>query len=132
MDLKLRHHPAASRLDAPFPVRDPIVELVGGNGMDRTIAGAALAAALSLATAGAGAAAPADTPSTAKPAPVQPPLNASVRDVRDIREAVPSPDGAQVAASINASTAEGGQAHVWLLSADGKSARQVTVSGADS
>jgi dipeptidyl aminopeptidase/acylaminoacyl peptidase len=96
--------------------------------MDRTILTvlAAGAASLALASAAPAQAAPADTPSTAKPAPAQPPLNASVRDVRDLREAVLSPDGAQVASPIADSTAEGGKTHIWLLSADGKAARQAT------
>ena len=63
--------------------------------------------------------------------PLQPPLNASVRDVRDLREAAISTDGKQVAAVFTASTAEGGQSHVWLLGADGRTARQITVSGGD-
>jgi dipeptidyl aminopeptidase/acylaminoacyl peptidase len=56
----------------------------------------------------------------------EPPLNDSVRDIREIAEAVLSPDGRQVAATILASTAEGGQPHLWMLSADGKSFRQLT------
>ncbi|MBU1377569.1 MAG: alpha/beta fold hydrolase [Alphaproteobacteria bacterium] len=61
----------------------------------------------------------------------EPPLNDSARNIRDMREIALSPDGAQVAAVITASTAEGGQPHVWLLSTDGKTARQVTVSRSD-
>ncbi|THD62222.1 MAG: S9 family peptidase [Phenylobacterium sp.] len=76
-------------------------------------------------------AAPAEAPSTAKPAPPQPPLNASVREVRDVREAVLSPDGTLVAAPIADSTADGGKTHIWLLSADGKAARQATFTGAE-
>ncbi|MBS0360064.1 MAG: hypothetical protein JSR98_01685, partial [Proteobacteria bacterium] len=92
---------------------------------------AALLAAGVIGLAGGAAWAADDKPSTAKPAPVQPPLNASVRDVRDLREAALSPDGKQVAAVFAASTAEGGQSHVWLLGADGRSARQLTYSGGD-
>ncbi|HEY3948869.1 S9 family peptidase [Phenylobacterium sp.] len=97
--------------------------------MGRTIAGALAALGLAIlgpTAGGALAADPATTPSTAKPAPAQPPLNASVRDVRDVRGGAVSPDGRQVAALIAASTAEGGQTHIWLLSADGKAARQAT------
>jgi dipeptidyl aminopeptidase/acylaminoacyl peptidase len=61
----------------------------------------------------------------------EPSLNDKVRDIRDIREIALSPDGAQVAATLGASTAEGGQTHIWLLSSDGKTSRQVTRSGAD-
>jgi dipeptidyl aminopeptidase/acylaminoacyl peptidase len=61
----------------------------------------------------------------------EPPLNESARDVRDFREIALSPDGATLAAVITASTAEGGQTHLWLLSTDGAGARQVTFSGAD-
>ncbi len=61
----------------------------------------------------------------------EPPLNDSVRNVRDLREIALSPDGHQVAAVIAASTAEGGQTHLWLSGADGKPARQVTRSTAD-
>ena len=61
----------------------------------------------------------------------EPPLNDSARDIRELREAVPSPDASQVAAVISASTAEGGQGHVWLLGGDGKAARQLTWSGSD-
>ena len=42
-----------------------------------------------------------------------------------------SPDAGQIAAVIADSTAEGGQSHIWLLGADGKAMRQVTVSTAD-
>lgn len=61
----------------------------------------------------------------------EPPLNDSARDIREFREISLSPDGAQAAAVMAASTAEGGQPHVWLLSTDGKTARQVTASGGD-
>jgi len=61
------------------------------------------------------------------------PLNAAGRDTRDVREAVLSPDGARIAAVFSASTAEGGQTHVWLLSTDGRTAaRQLTFSGGES
>lgn len=60
------------------------------------------------------------------------PLNAAARDTRDVREAVLSPDGGRIAAVFSASTAEGGQTHVWLLSTDGKTAaRQLTFSGGE-
>jgi dipeptidyl aminopeptidase/acylaminoacyl peptidase len=62
----------------------------------------------------------------------EPALNDSVRDIREIREVALSPDGVQAAAVITASTADGGQTHIWLLGADGKTARQITTSGADS
>jgi dipeptidyl aminopeptidase/acylaminoacyl peptidase len=90
-------------------------------------AGAVFLAGALLACGAAHAAAPAPV----TPVPSEPPLNASVRDVRDLREAVLSPDGTQVAAVITASTAEGGQTHLWLLGADGKSARQATFSGGE-
>ena len=61
----------------------------------------------------------------------EPSLNDKARDIRSVQEVALSPDGAQVAATINASTAEGGQPHIWLLSADGKTGRQLTRSGAD-
>jgi dipeptidyl aminopeptidase/acylaminoacyl peptidase len=61
----------------------------------------------------------------------EPPLNESVRNVRDMRDLALSPDGAQVAVTITSSTAEGGQTHIWLLSSDGKTARQVTSSSGD-
>ena len=61
----------------------------------------------------------------------EPTLNDKVRDIRDLREFALSPDGTQVAATVGASTAEGGQSHVWLLSADGKASRQLTRSGSD-
>src|SRR4051794_38310982 len=68
----------------------------------------------------------------ASPAPAdEPTLNERARDVRDLRDAALSPDARQLATVIGASTAEGGQTHLWLLGTDGKSARQVTVSGAD-
>lgn len=68
----------------------------------------------------------------AAPAPAQPPLNASLRAVRNLLEASPSPDGRQVAAVVTDSTEDGGRPHLWLLSADGRSARQATFSTADS
>ena len=58
----------------------------------------------------------------------EPPLNDSVRQVREMRDLALSPDGRQVAAVITDSTADGGRTHVWLLGADGKSARQATFS----
>ncbi len=61
----------------------------------------------------------------------EPSLNEKARDIRELREVALSPDGRQVAAVIGASTAEGGQPHVWLLSADGKTARQLTWSASD-
>ncbi len=63
--------------------------------------------------------------------PKDPPLNESARHVRDLREAVLSPDASKVAAVVTASTAEGGQNHIWLLGTDGKSSRQLTFSSAD-
>ncbi|MBS0333673.1 MAG: hypothetical protein JSS35_12975, partial [Proteobacteria bacterium] len=104
--------------------------------MRRGLSAALLAASVAgVAIAGAALAAD-DKPSTAqapsgKPTPVQPLLNASVRDVRDLREAAISPDGKAVAAVFGASTAEGGQTHVWLLPADGKAGRQLTFSRGD-
>jgi len=62
------------------------------------------------------------------PSPPQPPLNASLRTVRSLLEAAPSPDGRQAAAVVTDSTEDGGRPHVWLLSADGTSARQATFS----
>jgi dipeptidyl aminopeptidase/acylaminoacyl peptidase len=62
----------------------------------------------------------------------EPPLNESVRQVRDLREAALSPDASQVAAVIAEPTADGGRSHVWILGADGKSSRQITYSQADS
>ncbi|WP_293904560.1 prolyl oligopeptidase family serine peptidase [Phenylobacterium sp.] len=61
----------------------------------------------------------------------EPPLDDSARDIRDVREVALSPDGAQAAAVITASTAEGGQTHLWLLGTDGQAARQVTASTGD-
>ncbi|WP_394763320.1 alpha/beta fold hydrolase [Phenylobacterium sp.] len=61
----------------------------------------------------------------------EPPLNDSVRQVRDLRDVAISPDGTQVAAVVVASTAEGAQSHVWLLGRDGKAARQMTASTQD-
>jgi dipeptidyl aminopeptidase/acylaminoacyl peptidase len=58
----------------------------------------------------------------------EPPLNESVRNVRDLRDVALSPDAKQVAAVFTDSTADGGRTHVWLLGTDGKSARQVTFS----
>lgn len=62
---------------------------------------------------------------------VQPALNASARAVRNLREAVPSPDARWVAAVFTDTTADGGRPHIWLLSSDGKSARQVTFSATE-
>lgn len=56
----------------------------------------------------------------------EPPLNESGRNTRDLREVAVSPDAREVAATIAASTAEGGQSHIWLLSADGAAMRQLT------
>ncbi len=64
-------------------------------------------------------------------APAEPPLNDSARDIRDIREISLAPDGKSAAATITASTAEGGQTHVWLLTPDKAAMRQLTFSTAD-
>ncbi len=86
---------------------------------------AAAAAFLVLLSAGA---APAADPVTTPP---QPPLNESVRKVRNLLAAAPSPDGRQVAAVITDPTEASGRPHLWLLPTDGGPARQITFSGAD-
>ena len=86
--------------------------------MIRTLASAALGASLMLLA----------VPSQAADAPS---LNDSARNIREVREVALSPDGKQVATTIIAATADGGQLHLWLLSADGKTARQITASGGD-
>src|ERR1700761_1193668 len=62
----------------------------------------------------------------------EPPLNDSIRNVRELREVALAPDGTRTAEVITASTADGGQTHIWLMSTDGKTARQITASGAES
>ena len=55
----------------------------------------------------------------------------TVRQARDLREVALSPDGGQVAAVVMASTAEGGQTHLWLAGRDGKPTLQLTRSTGD-
>jgi dipeptidyl aminopeptidase/acylaminoacyl peptidase len=59
------------------------------------------------------------------------PVLSTVRQVRDLREVALSPNGSQVVAVVMASTAEGGQTHLWLAGRDGEPARQLTSSTAD-
>lgn len=95
--------------------------------MNQTMRRGALALAMSVALLLSAAAALGEE--APKPAgPPQPLLNVSARDIREVREVALAPDGAHVAAVISASTAEGGQTHLWLLGADGKPARQLTAS----
>lgn len=50
----------------------------------------------------------------------------SIRNVRELREVRLSPDGRHVAAVITASTAEGGQRHLWMVTAKASELRQLT------
>jgi len=93
------------------------------------IKGVVAAAALAFAGVSAHAAEP--TPPAPSPTPPQPPLNESVRKVRDLAAATPSPDGRQAVAVYTDATEDGGRPHLWLLPTDGKAGRQITFSSAD-
>jgi dipeptidyl aminopeptidase/acylaminoacyl peptidase len=57
------------------------------------------------------------------------PLNERIRDIRALQSAQLSPDGREAALVITASSAEGGQTHIWLSRTDGSGVRQLTYSG---
>ncbi len=58
-------------------------------------------------------------------------LNERARDIRALQSAQLSPDGREAALVITASTAEGGQTHIWLSKTDGSGVRQLTYSGGE-